>query len=109
MLKKIFTGVPVAVQQKRIRLGTMRLHVQSLALLSGSSVAMSCGIGCRCGSDPMLLWLWRRLAAVAPIRPLAWEPPCAADAALKNKQTKLLINKSCCGLARALKMLPLYQ
>ena len=23
------------------------------------------------------MWLWRRLAAVAPIRPLAWEPPCA--------------------------------
>ena len=29
------TGVPVVVQQKRIRLGTMRLWVQSLASLSG--------------------------------------------------------------------------
>ena len=28
-------GVPVVVQQKRIRLGTMRLQVQSLVLLSG--------------------------------------------------------------------------
>ena len=27
--------------------------------------------------DPVLLWLWCRLAAVAPIEPLAWEPPCA--------------------------------
>ena len=26
---------------------------------------MSFGVGCRCGSDPELLWLWRRLAAVA--------------------------------------------
>ena len=34
----------------------------------------------------MLLWLWCRLAAIAPIQPLVWEPPCAADAALK--QTK---------------------
>ena len=33
-----------------------------------------------------LLWLGRRLAAVALIRPLAWEPPQAADAALKSKK-----------------------
>ena len=31
--------------------------------------------------DPALLWLWCRLAAVAPIRPLAWEPPYAVGAA----------------------------
>ena len=31
-----------------------------------------------------MLWLWCRLTAVAPIRPLAWEPPCAASAALKR-------------------------
>ena len=30
---------------------------------------MSYGVGCRLSSDPELLWLWRRLAAVAPIRP----------------------------------------
>ena len=29
------TGVPVMAQQKRIQLGTMRLRIQSLALLSG--------------------------------------------------------------------------
>ena len=38
------------------------------------------------------LWQWRRLAATAPIRPPAWEPPCATGAALektnKTKQTK---------------------
>ena len=42
---------------------------------------MSCGVGCRRGSDPALLWLWRRPVATAPIRPLAWEPPYAAGAA----------------------------
>ena len=42
---------------------------------------MSCGISCRCSSDPKLLWLWRRLAAIAPIRSLAWEPPYAAGVA----------------------------
>ena len=47
---------------------------------------MSCGVGCRYGSD--LLWLWRRPAAVAPIGPLAWEPPYAAGAALKRQKTK---------------------
>ena len=35
----------------------------------------------------MLLWLWCRLAAVALIRPLAWEPPYAVGTALKSKQT----------------------
>ena len=49
---------------------------------------MSCGVGRRCGWDPALLWLWHRLAATAPIRPLAWEPPYAAGAALKRQKTK---------------------
>ena len=49
---------------------------------------MSCGVGCRLCSDPALLWLW--LAAVAPIRSLAWEPPYALDATLgkTNKQKR---------------------
>ena len=55
---------------------------------------MSCGVGHRHGSDLVLLWLWCRLAATALIRPLAWEPPCAAGAALKRqkkqKQKKLV-------------------
>jgi len=32
-------------------------------------------------NDPALLWLWHRMAATAPIRPLAWELPYAARAA----------------------------
>ena len=28
---------------------------------------VSCGVGCRLGLDLALLWLWCRLAAVAPI------------------------------------------
>ena len=39
--------------------------------------------------DLVLLLLWRRLAAVALIQPLAWKRPYAACAALKtNKKTK---------------------
>ena len=50
---------------------------------------MSCGVGHRHGSDPVLLWLWHRPAAVAPpIGPLAWEPPCAEGAALKEAKKK---------------------
>ena len=50
---------------------------------------MSCGVDCRRGLDPALLWLWRRLAATAPIRPLAWEPPYATGAAQeKSKRQK---------------------
>ena len=33
-----------------------------------------------------MLWLWRRRVATALIRPLAWEPPYAEDAALKRKK-----------------------
>ena len=47
-------------------------------------MAMSCGVGCRRGSDPLWLWLWRRPTAVAPIKPLAWAPPYAMGAALKG-------------------------
>ena len=36
----------------------------------------------RHGSDPPLLWLWCRLAAVALNQPLSWEPPYAMGAAL---------------------------
>ena len=36
--------------------------------------------------DPALLWLWCRLAAAAPIGPLAWEPPYAEGMALKSKK-----------------------
>ena len=43
---------------------------------------MSCGLGRRHGSDPVLLWLWRRNAATAPIGPLAWERPNAMGVAL---------------------------
>ena len=38
---------------------------------------MSCGVGGRFGSNLELLWLWCGPAAVALIRPLAWEPPYA--------------------------------
>ena len=49
---------------------------------------MSCGVGCRHGSDLVLLWLWRRPAAVVLTQLLAWEPPYAAGAALKTKTKK---------------------
>ena len=49
---------------------------------------MSCGEGHRLGSDPALLWLWCRLEDTAPIQPLAWEPPYATGAALKDKKEK---------------------
>ena len=42
----------------------------------------SCGICPRRGLDPGWLCLWCRLAAVAPILPLAWEPPHVTGEAL---------------------------
>ena len=45
---------------------------------------MSCGVGHRRGSDPVLLWLWHRLGATALIGPLAWGHPYAVGAALEK-------------------------
>ena len=47
---------------------------------------MSCGVGCRRGSDPALLWLWCRAPAIALIEPLAWEPQYAMGVALKRQK-----------------------
>ena len=49
---------------------------------------MSCAVGHRHSLNPALLWLWCRLAATAPIRPLAWEPPYAVGVAQKGQKTK---------------------
>ena len=56
----------------------MRMQIQSLALLRVK--------------DPMLPWLWHRLAATAPIRPIVWELPCATGAAQKKNKRKLIWN-----------------
>ena len=40
---------------------------------------MSYGVDRRQGSDPLLLSLCRRLAAIAPIRSLTWELPYAVE------------------------------
>ena len=52
--------------------------------VKGSSVAVSCGIGHRCGSDLTLLWP----AAVALIRPLARELLYAAGFSPKKQKIK---------------------
>ena len=63
------------------------------------ALPVSCGVGHRCSSDPVLLWLWHRPAATAPIGTLAWKPPYAAGVALekakrqkKKKKSVFLIN-----------------
>ena len=64
----------------------MRTQVRSLN--QGSRIAMSFAVGRRRGSDPVLLCLWHRPAAVTPIQPLAWEPLYAAGGALKRQKNK---------------------
>ena len=49
---------------------------------------MSCGVGCRSGLDPALLWLCHRPVATAPIRPLAWETPYAMEVAQEKVKKK---------------------
>ena len=50
---------------------------------------MCCGgVGCRHGSDLMLLWLWHRSEATALIQALAWELPYAVGTTLKKAKKK---------------------
>ena len=49
---------------------------------------MSSGVGHRCGSDLVALWLWYRLVATAPVGTLVWEPPYAIGTALKRREKK---------------------
>ena len=54
---------------------------------------MSCGVVRRRSLDLVLLWLWCRPVATAPIHPLAWEPPYAVGVALKRQKEKKIIKK----------------
>ena len=71
--------------------------VQLQALLSGLRIrhCHKCGIGHKCSSDLVLLWLWHRLAAAAPV----WTPSLGTasyttHAALKKPpKTKQQTNK----------------
>ena len=57
---------------------------------------VSCGVGCRRGSDPALLWQWRRMVATALTGPLAWEPPwCGHEKTERQKKKKVKI-QACC-------------
>ena len=55
------------------------MRVQSLASISGLRIPHCRDVRCSLQMQPDLawLWLWRRRAATAPIRPLAWELPYA--------------------------------
>ena len=83
-------GVPVVAQWLTNPTRNMRLRVRSLPLLSGLMIRRCRELWCRLQTwlDPELLWLRRRLAATAPIGPLAWEPPYAVGVALERAKEK---------------------
>ena len=82
-------GVPIMAQWKQIWLVSMRVKVQSLALLSGLMISgvVSCGVGHRCCLDLELMCLWCRPMATGLIWPLAWDSLYTVNAA-PNKKTK---------------------
>ena len=75
-----------------------RGSIPGLAQWVKLTLPVSCGVGRRCGLDSVMLWLWRRLVATAPIRLLAWEPPYAMGVALEKakrqkKEKKVIVEK----------------
>ena len=54
--------------------------------VKGSGIAVSCGVGRRLGSIPVLLWC--RPETTAPIQPLAWGLPYGMGVALKKEKRK---------------------
>ena len=64
--------------------------IPGLAQWVKDPVAVSCGVGRICGSDPVLLWLRYKPAATALIWPHAWELPYALGEALKKAKKKNL-------------------
>ena len=80
-------------QWKRIRLGTMRLQVRSLALFIRLRIQRCHDLRYR---SQMQLGSGVAVAVVRPtatalIGPLAWEPPCASGSALKKTKGKIII------------------
>ena len=85
-------GVPVVAQQKRILLGTMRLRVRSLDLLSGLRIWH-----CRKLLRSCVARLWHRPAVVAPIGPPSLGTSMCHGCGPKKKKKKgslLYLNKS---------------
>ena len=69
---------------------SMKMWVQSLALLGVLRIRHCHQLWCRSqnDSDLALLWLWHRLAAIAPFWPLAWELPYAVPHGPKKLKRK---------------------
>ena len=84
-----------------IQIGTMRLQIRSLASLSGLRIwhchELWCWSQTWLGSG--IAVAWHRPLAIAPITPLAWEPPYAAGATLekeKRQKKKIVFVCSTC-------------
>ena len=83
--RNVLPGVPTVAQ----RVKNLTIILEDAGLIPGLRIRCCHKLwhgSQRCSLALALLWLWHRSAAVAPIRPLAWELPYAAGATLKRKK-----------------------
>ena len=86
-----FYGVPIVAQQVKDLTWSLwgcRFNLRPCSEGCKTGIATRCHLGCRCGWNLVLLWLWGKPTAEALSQPLTWELSYAKGVAVKKKKLR---------------------